>query len=343
MNQYTKICSLNLIKVLGFFYYTYKISKKKVKILLYHRFSSVPEDEKIYAKEFEKQITHIKKHYNLIAFDQLVKSIRLGESPPDNAVIITVDDGYQDFYLFAYPILKKYSAPATVFLTTEFVEGNIWLWHDIINYSLIRTKNNYLDLDIENKKIRLPVNSNTSNMGQLKKQLFDTCTSLANEKRLQLLNNIVKELKVDLPEKPPKEYSSLQWSQIIEMAQNGISFGAHTCNHPILSRINYEEACYEIYKSKSKIEDVLQKEITTFSYPNGKKDDFTMETKQIVKMACFHTAVSSIYGLNDKTTDMYELKRIPIGGRNRIYFHQDISGFEWYKSKLYQSIGINKN
>jgi len=53
-----------------------------------------------------------------------------------NSVLLTVDDGYQDFYNLAFPILKKYEVPATVFFTTDFIDKRIWLWHDLLNSNL---------------------------------------------------------------------------------------------------------------------------------------------------------------------------------------------------------------
>ena len=53
-----------------------------------------------------------------------------------NSVLLTVDDGYQDFYNLAFPILKKYEVPATVFFTTDFIDKRIWLWHDLLNFGL---------------------------------------------------------------------------------------------------------------------------------------------------------------------------------------------------------------
>ena len=150
-----KNISLNLIKLSGFFYVSNRLSRKTLKILIYHRFGKSSRDGKVSKDIFEKQLIYLKKHYTLIGLEKALKFIHLGEMIPDNCVIITVDDGYQDFYHFAYPMLCKYSIPATVFLTTDFIDDKIWLWHDVINYSLSSTKKNYLELWIDNNKIKL--------------------------------------------------------------------------------------------------------------------------------------------------------------------------------------------
>jgi peptidoglycan/xylan/chitin deacetylase (PgdA/CDA1 family) len=45
--------------------------------------------------------------------------IRRKKPLPEKAVAITLDDGYKDNYIYAYPILKKYGAPTTILLAVH--------------------------------------------------------------------------------------------------------------------------------------------------------------------------------------------------------------------------------
>ena len=61
------------------------------------------------------------------------------------------------------------------------------------------------------------------------------------------------------------ERAMLSWDEVREMSTNGISFGAHTVNHPVLADISLEEARREILESKKTIENKIQKTVKTFA------------------------------------------------------------------------------
>jgi len=96
-----------------------------IPILTYHNFTK---DEgssyKINIVEFEKQMNYLAIHnYSVISLSELLKGLRTGQLPP-KPIVITVDDGFKFTYTLAYPVLKKYNLPATLFLYTDFIEKN---------------------------------------------------------------------------------------------------------------------------------------------------------------------------------------------------------------------------
>jgi peptidoglycan/xylan/chitin deacetylase (PgdA/CDA1 family) len=79
--------------------------------------------------DFEKQMQYLSKMCNPISLEKIAQHIQNGTSLPPKAVAVTFDDGYEDNYEYAYPILKKYNIPATFFLTTSFIgTGKIPGW-----------------------------------------------------------------------------------------------------------------------------------------------------------------------------------------------------------------------
>src|SRR5476651_304410 len=71
-------------------------------------------------KSFEYQMCFMKRHgFEVISFDDLVEGIKKGHMFTRNTVVLQFDDGYEDNYKYAYPILKKYNFPAMVFLISD--------------------------------------------------------------------------------------------------------------------------------------------------------------------------------------------------------------------------------
>lgn len=97
-----------------------------VPILTYHNFSVTKEDLMMVKKnKFEQQMGYLKNNgYTVITLDQFFDFLEYRKQLPRKAVILTFDDGWQGVYTIAFPILKKYNFPATLFVYTDLVNGN---------------------------------------------------------------------------------------------------------------------------------------------------------------------------------------------------------------------------
>jgi peptidoglycan/xylan/chitin deacetylase (PgdA/CDA1 family) len=75
----------------------------------------------------------MKRHgFQVISFDDLVEGIKKGHVFARNTVVLQFDDGYEDNYKYAFPILKKYGFPATIFLISDKVNTPDFLtWDEI--------------------------------------------------------------------------------------------------------------------------------------------------------------------------------------------------------------------
>jgi len=115
------------------------ISKRYVApVLMYH--SVNPQSNEVMKalivspSSFEKQISFLRKHdYKILPLETLV-DLMFKKKLPKRAIAITFDDGYRDFYLYAFPIIKKYRVPVTMFLIVNEVsrkEGDRLTWEEI--------------------------------------------------------------------------------------------------------------------------------------------------------------------------------------------------------------------
>jgi peptidoglycan/xylan/chitin deacetylase (PgdA/CDA1 family) len=96
-----------------------------VPILAYYSFSKKkPSKISITQDDFEAQMKYLKENgYHVITLNQLLGFFDYQEQIPEKSVAITFDDGWDSVYDIAFPILKKYGFPATIFIYTDFIGG----------------------------------------------------------------------------------------------------------------------------------------------------------------------------------------------------------------------------
>lgn len=112
-------------------------NKPGIPILMYHYIGIAPKGEKnkklwVSVKKFRQQMEYLKKYgYNPITFKELKDEFR-----PHNSVIITFDDGAENNYTNAFPILKEYNFKACIFLVTERYEFSIEQLKEMQDYGI---------------------------------------------------------------------------------------------------------------------------------------------------------------------------------------------------------------
>lgn len=116
-------CALILIATLSILFFS---SSSGIPVLNYHQVNNEAHNAlTLSAEEFEAQMAYLNRSgYTAISPDQLVDYLQFGKPLPAKPILITFDDGYEDNYRVAYPILQKYHFTATIFLITDFVGHN---------------------------------------------------------------------------------------------------------------------------------------------------------------------------------------------------------------------------
>lgn len=288
-------------------------------ILMYHRFSNKPDPFKIRQDFFENQIQFLIKKYNFISLKHYLEVLNGQRNDlPDNPVIITIDDGYMDNYAFAYPILKKYNVPATIFLTTDFISRKAWLWSDALEFILKTTHKKSFHFSIAGQTTSFQVDS-FNGLHQAQLTIFNYCRILENQKKDCLLDELARHLGVQLSDEVTDSFLPLTWDQIREMQTGGVEYGSHTCSHPIMSRLPVKEIDRELKGSKKEIESNCDAKVDVFCYPNGQHEDISEAVVEQVRHSGYLAAVSTVPGFNctDITQDLYMLKRIAIATSDR--------------------------
>jgi len=120
------------------------LHRRSLTILLYHgvapqtaRPTSIANYRGKFIKPayFAAQLRYLQRHYTIMPLEEAVARMNAGTLPP-YALAITFDDGYENNYQYAFPILKELHLPATFFVTTDFVFKRTPLWVDRLEYAL---------------------------------------------------------------------------------------------------------------------------------------------------------------------------------------------------------------
>ena len=314
-----------LVKSRTLFALSATITQNLPRIFAYHRFSNDPDPlkRKIDALSFESQIKQLTKDWNVYSLKDYISRCQRDGRAPSRSVVLTIDDGYCDFYEIAYPILRKYNIPATLFPTVNFVSGKILLWPDKISYALDNARR--IDLRIQHGAIVFNLDLSTSHSRLHAWQtLADYCLTIGNQAKFDFIHMLEDSLYLSPPQSQPSEYKAVNWSQLTEMSTNGIEIGSHTMNHPILNRVPLLEAEQEIVLSKRTIEANINEPVITFCYPNGRLVDISIEIVRRVQDAGYVGGVTT-----ESKLDFFDYFMMP-----RIHTNNDKNNFLWNLSGI---------
>ena len=283
-------------------------------------------------EKFRSQIRYLKKHYNVISLDQYVESCIKSERLPKNSVVITIDDGYRSNYTLAFPVLKEFDVTATIFLTTDFIEnGDFFLWVDRLEYAINHTASNDLKVEIGDEIFPFALNT-------YKEKIFcDEFIRLKlKSKPIEIIEKTIQaiedKLNIKLSEIPniPKIYQPLEWNEILEMIEtSNVDIGSHTHQHLILTRYDDDVIQNELSLSKNIIDRKININTRLFCYPNGGIGDFNNKTKQILKELGYSCGLTTVRGINNQGSDIYELKRFGIDNTDLYSFVLTVSGLRY--------------
>lgn len=265
-----------------------KIESKNPLVILYHGVSGEEthpgienyRGKHIPKRAFENQIIFLQKHFTIVTLDSMEKVVAQGMSLQKPLCAITFDDGYKNNFIHAFPILKKYEVPATIFVTVGFIEGN-FLWPDRLEYTVGHTKKSSLLITLFGVQTTFKTDTREERI-KTDDTLRSFLKKLNSHDRETFLSTIEKELGCALtPQNAPLNYLPLSKQDLQTLGAEGVSIGAHTVNHPILSRLTPEEQKEEISSSFEYVKNITGN-CHHFAYPNGQKGDWNKDTEKIL-------------------------------------------------------------
>lgn len=278
----------------------------KIATLLYHRVINLENDLHELAvtpDHFYMQMKYLKEHYNIVRFDDTWNTVE------EKSICITFDDGYEDNFAQALPILKDLYIPATIFVSTGTLGTKKELWWDELERILL-TGTSYKD-QFTLKHYLFGYTYNTSTLQERTKVYYILHWIMYNQITIEEREDFLHQLRdwAEMGEEGRKDNLIVGIDKLKEASTSDIiTIGAHTVHHPSLSTLCYEEQQKEIAKSKDTLEQLLNKCVTVFSYPFGCKNDYNNDTLKICKDLKIIKAASNFRGIYDTDRENNEFQ-----------------------------------
>jgi peptidoglycan/xylan/chitin deacetylase (PgdA/CDA1 family) len=254
---------------------------------------------------------HIARYFEPIALSRVSSALDGQSLLPQNAVAVTIDDGYKNFLDYGHPIFRKYHIPTTVYIVSGFSGGRLWLWFDQIEFALEHTPRRSLQVAVDGRTFEFLLGSEERNFAA-HTTLVEALKVMPNHARLEFVARFGALCHVDIPAEPPTHFAAMSWNDLRAAAAEGVEIGCHTETHPILSRVSEpRELERETRGAKEVIEERLGFPVHHFCYPNGRDIDIGDAALKAVRAAGYDSAVTTTWGLNTKRSDPMSLRRVP--------------------------------
>ncbi|MCK8516783.1 polysaccharide deacetylase family protein [Methylonatrum kenyense] len=273
----------------------------------------------------------IRRHFNPVTLSQLLDIWRSGGKAAPNTIVLTVDDGYRDFHDVAWPLLKRHDVPATLFVTTGFVDGELWLWPDQLAWLLESVQT------LPEQVVAPPVQLQRQpgkvwNRSTVWQALVNALLRLPDGEKHSAIAALAAGLGTRLPAAPPSEYAAVSWDQLRQMQLAGLDVGGHTHSHPTLPRVADADLRLEIDHCRERLDAELGPRPRPFCYPNGQPADFSQAVRDRVEKAGFTGAVVA-YADGQPHHDLYALRRHAAADSD-FQYSKALSGLEWLGQRV---------
>lgn len=280
------------------------LARQRHSIFIFHKvpkaFSPLTPDEMVLAS-FERRLDQIAENFKVVPLEESITNFR-NRRWKGRLASITFDDGYPEWIDTVLPALQQRNLQATFFVTTGQFFGTP-LWHERIIHAITQATIPRLSLTTP-KKIE-------SSLATQADKIAAICQLEAFAKYLPLATRdaLLAELEA-VTGASIKSVPTMSTQDLRHLHSLGHGIGAHTDQHPILTRCDDATARDEIARPREILAEIVGGAIDGFAYPNGiPVKDFSHAHIEFVKKAGYRFAVTTAAGVADKHCSPYQLPR----------------------------------
>jgi peptidoglycan/xylan/chitin deacetylase (PgdA/CDA1 family) len=277
-------------------------------------------------ESFERRLRFLASRYRIISLQDALEQHRKGRIAP-RQVVLTFDDGFYNFLGRAVPLLKKYNAPATVYIVTSGVESGEPMFNLLLKDVMLSTRHrtatglphapgDTVDLSTSERR--------NAAIASIVQEMYRHPTIDA---RLRFCRDLARALGVDIePTLRARVWDRLTPGEIRQVVNDGFDVQLHTHSHRnvVEHRAGVRD---EVRTNREALERLAGKPAVHFCYPLGLWDkaiwpDLVAEGVQ--------SAVTTKNGPNFPKTPALSLRRYLTGeAMTQREFEFELSGVRW--------------
>ncbi len=250
--------------------------------------------------QFEQDLKFFTKRFTVVPLNEIFEHPMKRHAGNKAKLAITFDDGYENNFRYAIPLLEKYNLPATIFVLSATVEDPFFVnWADMLDVMFATKAHHKIDfLGLEFFRSDSGYHTMSSPRISLAEFIKDQGIS-----RLEPLKKLSRDLFSDqgLLARFRDHVKLMDVDQLRVCGKNKlIEIGSHSRNHFNIGRISADLAKFELENSKTELESLLQKDVLSIAYPDG---DYSDDVKQLADDAGYRRQLAVNFQLASDPSD----------------------------------------
>ncbi len=298
----------------------------------YQPIDAVFDGNLIDVETFRKQLALLKKNYTVVSPEDVLAWCEERCKLPPRAVLLTCDDGLLNNLADMLPVLQQEDLKCLFFVTGASAGGNrSTLWYEDLFLIFLHAPAAHFEVACRNVAIICDLTKSQnrhavwwSAVKRLSQVDAETRKAFLQEARVTL-GGPANGVRSSTEE---RRFGLLVRDELRQLVAAGMTIGAHTLNHPILSQCPLEIARTEISESRARLEAALQMPVWAMAYPFGDRQSVTPEILSMASEAGYKAAFMNFGGGLGAALPSHAIPRIHVTAQmNLAEFEANVAGF----------------
>jgi peptidoglycan/xylan/chitin deacetylase (PgdA/CDA1 family) len=227
-----------------------------------------------------------------VSLCDIVNANRAGGQADGNWVAFTIDDGFADQYQIARSVFVEQGVPVTIFPVSGFLDGILWPWDDQLAYAFRHAPCQQVELQLGERSIHFEL-SDPAKRRRAMQEVREWCKLLEGNDLYAAVREFAARLGTLVPECAPPGYEPMTWAQARELEGLGVDFGVHTVTHRVISRLDDQQAEWELRECWNRLSAELKNPLPVVAWPTGRSGDYSLRDERLAQKLGLSLGVST--------------------------------------------------